>query len=87
MSMPLEIVADLYCLQRDPSKAGLYIQQLDEARCHGNWATVPELVRKIKKHAPNRTCMCHFEFPVSQTAETCWRDPKAIIDTMEQVSH
>ncbi|CAG8981845.1 hypothetical protein HYALB_00013654 [Hymenoscyphus albidus] len=42
---------------RDPSKAGLYIHQLDEARCHGNWATVPELVRKIKKHAPNRTCL------------------------------
>ena len=44
-------------LQREQTKAAHYIQQLDEARCEGNWDTVPELVRKIKKHAPQRTCM------------------------------
>jgi hypothetical protein len=47
-------------LQREQSKAAQYIQQLDEARCEGNWDAVPELVRKIKKHAPHRTCTSAF---------------------------
>jgi hypothetical protein len=42
--------------QREQMKAAQYIQQLDEARCEGNWDAVPELVRKIKKHAPHRNC-------------------------------
>ncbi|KAF4121124.1 TPR protein [Geosmithia morbida] len=30
---------------------------LDLARCEGNWAAVPELVRKVRKHAPERACL------------------------------
>jgi hypothetical protein len=45
--------------QREHAKAVHYIQQLDEARCYGNWDVVPELLRKVKKHAPNRTCTCY----------------------------
>ncbi|RDL32127.1 Uncharacterized protein BP5553_09529 [Venustampulla echinocandica] len=44
-------------MSREQTKAAYYIQQLDEARCQGNWDAVPELVRKVKKHAPNRTCL------------------------------
>ncbi|KAH8598180.1 hypothetical protein B0O99DRAFT_684226 [Bisporella sp. PMI_857] len=42
---------------RDQTKAGRYIQQLDEARCQGKWEAVPDLLRKIKKHAPARNCL------------------------------
>ncbi|GKT53073.1 filamentation protein [Colletotrichum tofieldiae] len=41
----------------DPNKAAHYIKALDDARCEGNWAAVPEFVRKIRKHAPDRTCL------------------------------
>jgi hypothetical protein len=44
-------------IQPDPVKAAHYIQQLDDARCDENWDAVPELVRKVRKHAPERTCM------------------------------
>ncbi|KAK1979958.1 LOW QUALITY PROTEIN: filamentation protein [Colletotrichum cereale] len=44
-------------LQPDPNKAAHYIKALDEARCEGNWSAVPEFVRKIRKHAPDRTCL------------------------------
>ncbi|KAF2463742.1 filamentation protein-like protein [Lindgomyces ingoldianus] len=38
-------------------KALRYISQLDEARCTGRWKDVPELCRKIEKHAPHRRCL------------------------------
>ncbi|KAK3302028.1 uncharacterized protein B0T15DRAFT_541739 [Chaetomium strumarium] len=41
----------------DPVKAAHYIQQLNDARCDENWDAVPELVRKVRKHAPERTCL------------------------------
>ncbi|CCC05931.1 hypothetical protein SMACR_00146 [Sordaria macrospora] len=41
----------------DAIKAANYIQQLDDARCEENWDAVPELVRKVRKHAPDRTCL------------------------------
>ncbi|KAK4232029.1 hypothetical protein QBC38DRAFT_406003 [Podospora fimiseda] len=47
----------------DPVKAANYIQQLNEARCDDNWDAVPELIRKVRKHAPERTCL-------AQTAAT-----------------
>lgn len=58
----LEISLTTMNTQREQSKAAHYIQQLDEARCEGNWDAVPELVRKIKKHAPHRTCTSPFVF-------------------------
>ncbi|OIW33444.1 hypothetical protein CONLIGDRAFT_677231 [Coniochaeta ligniaria NRRL 30616] len=39
------------------TKALHYLQLLDDARCEGNWDAVPELVRKIRKHAPDRSCL------------------------------
>ncbi|RAL60140.1 hypothetical protein DID88_000765 [Monilinia fructigena] len=44
-------------MSREQSKAAQYIQRLDIARCEGNWDSVPELVRKIRKHAPTRICL------------------------------
>ncbi|CAI6092004.1 unnamed protein product [Clonostachys chloroleuca] len=39
------------------AKAANYLQQLDIARCEGSWSAVPELVRKVRKHAPDRSCL------------------------------
>ncbi|KAI1008109.1 hypothetical protein K3495_g123 [Podosphaera aphanis] len=44
-------------MSREQVKAAFYIQQLEEARCQGTWSTVPELIRKVKKHAPHRSCL------------------------------
>ncbi|KAK7534322.1 filamentation protein-like protein [Phyllosticta citribraziliensis] len=41
----------------DNAKANGYIAQLDDARCNARWGDVPELARKIEKHAPHRTCL------------------------------
>jgi hypothetical protein len=37
-------------------KASQYLQALDTARCNGEWDQVPELSRKVQKHAPGRKC-------------------------------
>ncbi|KUJ19926.1 uncharacterized protein LY89DRAFT_779805 [Mollisia scopiformis] len=60
-------------MSREQTKAALYIQQLDEARCNGDWDAVPELIRKIKKHAPQRTCLAitaESEHAVVQASHT-----------------
>jgi cargo-transport protein YPP1 len=38
----------------DSDKAARYMQSLDNARCTGQWHEVPELARKVAKHAPHR---------------------------------
>ncbi|KAL9131170.1 MAG: hypothetical protein Q9217_000823 [Psora testacea] len=42
---------------REPNKARHYIDLLDAARCNRQWQEVPELTRKIAKHAPQRHCL------------------------------
>ncbi|KAJ5381285.1 uncharacterized protein N7496_003713 [Penicillium cataractarum] len=37
-------------------KGQRYIASLDQARAQGKWDEVPELIRKVTKHAPHRTC-------------------------------
>jgi hypothetical protein len=37
-------------------KALRYITLLDDARANARWAEVPELIRKVTKHAPQRKC-------------------------------
>ncbi|ODA80142.1 hypothetical protein RJ55_03100 [Drechmeria coniospora] len=39
------------------TKGSHYVELLELARCDGNWDAVPELVRKVRKHAPERTCL------------------------------
>jgi hypothetical protein len=41
----------------ESEKAQRYLEQLDEARCAGRWPDVPELCRKVEKHAPHRKCL------------------------------
>jgi hypothetical protein len=41
----------------ESDKATRYISSLNAARLNGSWTEVPELVRKVDKHAPHRTCL------------------------------
>ncbi|KAI4113077.1 MAG: hypothetical protein LQ345_005871, partial [Seirophora villosa] len=41
---------------KNPDKAKHYIDLLDTARCDGDWSELPELIRKVGKHAPQRKC-------------------------------
>lgn len=61
----------------DPVKAAHYIQQLDDARCEANWDAVPELIRKVRKHAPDRNCLtltAQNEAAVTKAGPTASRD-------------
>ncbi|OAQ70087.1 filamentation protein [Pochonia chlamydosporia 170] len=54
-------------------KAASYIDQLNSARCEGNWEAVPELVRKVRKHAPERqslTLAAETEAAISQATSS-----------------
>ncbi|MCJ1248180.1 hypothetical protein MMC30_005397 [Trapelia coarctata] len=42
---------------RVSEKAQRYLNLLDAARCEGKWEEVPELARKVGKHAPHRKCL------------------------------
>ncbi|OCK78023.1 filamentation protein-like protein [Lepidopterella palustris CBS 459.81] len=42
---------------QENEKALRYIAQLDEARCNARWQEVPELARKVEKHASHRRCL------------------------------
>ncbi|KAF2841577.1 hypothetical protein M501DRAFT_1014377 [Patellaria atrata CBS 101060] len=43
--------------QRENEKATRYLSLLDDVRCNARWSEVPELARKIEKHAPHRKCL------------------------------
>ncbi|KAB8237655.1 putative filamentation protein (Rhf1) [Aspergillus alliaceus] len=42
---------------RDSDKGRRYIAALDSARCQNKWDEIPELIRKVTKHAPQKTCL------------------------------
>ncbi|KKK16654.1 hypothetical protein ARAM_005762 [Aspergillus rambellii] len=42
---------------RESEKGHRYIVALDNARCQNKWDEVPELIRKVTKHAPQKTCL------------------------------
>ncbi|RVX69808.1 hypothetical protein B0A52_06453 [Exophiala mesophila] len=44
-------------VHHDHEKASRYIEHLDSARTSTTWSEVPELIRKVSKHAPNRKCL------------------------------
>ena len=56
---------ELTVAQNSPEsdKAQRYLQLLDEARCAGRWSDVPELCRKVDKHAPHRKCQPPTSWP------------------------
>ncbi|KAL4909432.1 hypothetical protein BDW74DRAFT_146551 [Aspergillus multicolor] len=41
---------------RESEKSHRYIVALDNARSQNKWDEVPELIRKVNKHAPHKTC-------------------------------
>ncbi|KKF97407.1 putative cargo-transport protein ypp1 [Ceratocystis platani] len=51
------------------AKAQNYLALLEIARCEGNWSAVPELVRKVRKHAPERACLTLAALTEAQIAE------------------
>ncbi|KAH7074480.1 filamentation protein-like protein [Paraphoma chrysanthemicola] len=65
----------------ESEKAQRYIQQLDEARCAGRWSDVPELCRKIEKHAPHRKCLTHTARSEAQIAAYSTQRPSTAAST------
>lgn len=55
-----QLKADTRVQGRDADKAQGYIAALDNARSEDKWSDVPELIRKVTKHAPHRKCMFTF---------------------------
>jgi tetratricopeptide (TPR) repeat protein len=41
----------------NPEKGARYLGLLDQALCNASWSEVPELARKVEKHAPTRRCL------------------------------
>ena len=52
----------------NPEKGKRYLGLLDQALCNGSWSEVPELARKVDKHAPDRACTLHHAL---QHMSTC----------------
>lgn len=44
------------CQGGNAEKGQRYTAALDQARSQGKWDEVPELIRKVTKHAPQKTC-------------------------------
>src|ERR1700758_2622512 len=55
-------LADPLTQQQQQGKGSHYIASLDAARSASRWHEVPELVRKVTKHAPHRKCRLLLEF-------------------------
>ncbi|KAL9079732.1 MAG: hypothetical protein Q9157_001405 [Trypethelium eluteriae] len=43
-------------LTGENGKAARYLKELEQARSQCRWKDIPELARKVQKHAPNRPC-------------------------------
>ena len=50
-------------LIQESEKALHYLAQLDSARCNAQWQQVPELARKVEKHAPHRKSIATVPCP------------------------
>ncbi|KAH0271233.1 hypothetical protein KCU91_g7532, partial [Aureobasidium melanogenum] len=59
----------------ESDKAQRYIASLNAARLNGSWSDVPELVRKVDKHAPHRRCLTLAATSEAQTASSSNRRP------------
>ncbi|OJJ41404.1 hypothetical protein ASPWEDRAFT_23497 [Aspergillus wentii DTO 134E9] len=53
---------------RDLDKGHRYIAALDNARCQDKWDEIPELIRKVTKHASQKTCFLDTVNVESQVA-------------------
>ncbi|PYH99478.1 hypothetical protein BO71DRAFT_342893 [Aspergillus ellipticus CBS 707.79] len=60
---------------RDSDKGHRYITALDNARCQNRWDEVPELIRKVTKHAPQKTCLLEVASAEYQVASHLQKHP------------
>ncbi|GLA15053.1 hypothetical protein AnigIFM62618_001539 [Aspergillus niger] len=60
---------------RDSDKGHRYVTALDNARCQNKWEEVPELIRKVTKHAPQRTCLLEVASAEYQLASHLQKHP------------
>ncbi|KAF9733598.1 hypothetical protein PMIN02_007011 [Paraphaeosphaeria minitans] len=66
----------------ESDKALRYIAQLDDARCAGRWSDVPELCRKVEKHAPHRQCLTKTARAEAQIAKYSTQRPSTASSTV-----
>ncbi|OCL05930.1 TPR-like protein [Glonium stellatum] len=66
---------------QESEKALRYIAQLDDSRCNGRWQDVPELARKIEKHAPHRRCLALTARSETQVAAYSTQRPSSATST------
>ncbi|PYI09989.1 putative filamentation protein [Aspergillus sclerotiicarbonarius CBS 121057] len=60
---------------RDSDKGHRYVTALDNARCQNKWDEVPELIRKVTKHAPQKTCFLEVASAEYQVASHLQKHP------------
>lgn len=64
-------------IQANPEKGARYLGQLDQALCNASWSEIPELARKVEKHAPNRKCLTLAARSEAQIASASHRPTSA----------
>ncbi|KAL9033992.1 MAG: hypothetical protein Q9180_005651, partial [Flavoplaca navasiana] len=66
-----------------------FLDLLDTARCNGNWSEIPELVRKLGKHAPERKCLqltAQAEFHLATTTSKKPATTSSSIPTLSKLA-
>ncbi|KAI9837445.1 MAG: hypothetical protein M1819_007093 [Sarea resinae] len=66
---------------KENEKASRYIGLLDAARSEGDWQSVPELIRKVTKHAPHRKCLILVAKSENQVATQSIKRPSTAAST------
>ena len=61
----------------NPEKGARYLAQLDQALCSASWSEIPELARKVEKHAPTRRCLTLAARSEAQIASASHRPTSA----------
>lgn len=61
----------------NPEKGVRYLAQLDQALCNASWSEIPELARKVEKHAPTRRCLTLAARSEAQIASASHRPTSA----------
>ena len=61
----------------NPEKGARYLGLLDQALCNASWSEVPELARKVEKHAPTRRCLTLAARSEAQIASASHRPTSA----------
>ncbi|KAF2434878.1 hypothetical protein EJ08DRAFT_675842 [Tothia fuscella] len=68
---------------RESEKALRYLHYLDTARCNAQWDKIPELTRKVTKHAPDRKCLIITARTEAQVAEHIPPEPSSNLEQEE----